>query len=400
MADNKTAGGYDPVNMGSVDSSQQIYPNFGLKKPQPRSEESKSFSNDDLKPRYFNNGGGSAGGLNYNVNVTSYPEKTGATADLQHHIVFFINIRGASKYKNKTQSVPVSIGGANTLSSGGKVNAGVAGIGAAVGVGAAALAGKAFEAVSKGAAKTITVGLGAIGGAIGSVSVNEALNIFKPDQSRRISKAIMLAISSAPEAKYGVTYEGAELGSLVGYLARGAGATDLMKGQPTRELAMIAAMTVAQLPGAVADLFGGKLGFAEAIQAGTAQAPNPFREQIFRNVQNREFMFKYKFLPRTETEARNVRQIIQEFKLHMHPEISSGGNFYIYPSTFDIAYYFNSSENTNLNKISTCVLEDLAVDYGGQGFNTFDDGMPTEINLSLKFRELEVLTRERIEKGY
>ena len=84
----------------------------------------------------------------------------------------------------------------------------------------------------------------------------------------------------------------------------------------------------------------------------------------------------------------------------MHPEISTGGLFYVYPSTFDIAYYFNGTENSNINKISTCVLEDLAVDYGGQGFNTFNDGMPTEVNLSLKFRELEVLTRERIEKGY
>jgi hypothetical protein len=173
-----------------------------------------------------------------------------------------------------------------------------------------------------------------------------------------------------------------------------------MKGQPTQELAMVAGLSIAQLPGAVASLFGGDIKFSDAMQAGIAQAPNPFREQIFRNVQNREFTFKYKFLPRSETEARNVRQIIQEFKLHMHPEMSTGGLFYIYPSTFDIVYYFNSHENTNLNKISTCVLEDLAVDYGGQGFNTFDDGMPTEINLSLKFRELEVLTRERIEKGY
>ena len=210
----------------------------------------------------------------------------------------------------------------------------------------------------------------------------------------------MLAISNPPDAKYGITYEGSELGTLTGYLAGGSGAADLVRGQQTLELAKLAGLTVAQLPGAIADLFGGSLRFSDAIQAGTAQAPNPFREQVFRNVQNREFMFKYKFLPRSETEARNVRQIIQEFKLNMHPEISAGGTFYVYPNTFNIAYYFNGYENTNLNKISTCVLEDLAVDYGGQGFNTFADGMPTEINLSLKFRELEVMTRERIEKGF
>ena len=110
--------------------------------------------------------------------------------------------------------------------------------------------------------------------------------------------------------------------------------------------------------------------------------------------------FKYKFLPRSAKEADNVRNIVKEFKLHMHPELSNGGLFYIYPSTFDIAYYHRGKENTNFHKISTCVLEDLSVDYGGQGFNTFADGMPTEVNLSLRFRELEVLTKERIDQGY
>jgi hypothetical protein len=42
----------------------------------------------------------------------------------------------------------------------------------------------------------------------------------------------------------------------------------------------------------------------------------------------------------------------------------------------------------------------MEVDYGGQGWHTFGDGMPTEINMRLKFRELEVMTKERIEKGY
>jgi hypothetical protein len=40
----------------------------------------------------------------------------------------------------------------------------------------------------------------------------------------------------------------------------------------------------------------------------------------------------------------------------------------------------------------------MSVDYGGQTWNTFGDGMPTEINLSLEFRELERLTKERIDK--
>jgi hypothetical protein len=85
----------------------------------------------------------------------------------------------------------------------------------------------------------------------------------------------------------------------------------------------------------------------------------------------------------------------------MHPEISAGGLFYIYPSEFNIVYYYAGKENPHLNKISTCVLEDMNVDYGGSnGFNTFNDGMPSEINITLRFKELETLTKERIDKGY
>lgn len=383
---------YDPYLTGY---KGPVAPDFGLKKPVNDS----TFTTDDLKPRRFNNAGGAAGGLNYNVNMFTYPEKTAGDPDLQHYMVFFINARGASKYVKKFQSVPVSTNGENRVTPGGAVKAGSFAIGGAVvGAGASTIVNAAAN-VAKGV-KAAVVGVAAVAGGVGAQVINENLGVFKPDQSRRITRAIMLAISNPPDAKYGITYEGSELGTLTGYLAGGSGAADLVRGQQTMELAKLAGLTVAQLPGAIADLFGGSLRFSDAIQAGTAQAPNPFREQVFRNVQNREFMFKYKFLPRSETEARNVRQIIQEFKLNMHPEISAGGTFYVYPNTFNIAYYFNGYENTNLNKISTCVLEDLAVDYGGQGFNTFADGMPTEINLSLKFRELEVMTRERIEKGF
>jgi hypothetical protein len=113
-------------------------------------------------------------------------------------------------------------------------------------------------------------------------------------------------------------------------------------------------------------------------------------------------MFDYKFVPRSESEAKMVRDIIQEFKFHMHPEISSSGFFYVYPSEFNIEYRYRNGENDNINKISTCVLENMQVDYGSNqaAFNSFDDGMPSEINLRLQFRELEILTKERIDKGY
>ena len=38
--------------------------------------------------------------------------------------------------------------------------------------------------------------------------------------------------------------------------------------------------------------------------------------------------------------------------------------------------------------------------YGGDRFSTFDDGMPVQIDLSLAFKEIELLDKQRVLSGY
>ena len=58
----------------------------------------------------------------------------------------------------------------------------------------------------------------------------------------------------------------------------------------------------------------------------------------------------------------------------------------------------------NLQKISTCVLENVSVSYGGDRFRTFtpnDEGAPpVETQITLNFAELELITKERVFEGY
>jgi hypothetical protein len=85
----------------------------------------------------------------------------------------------------------------------------------------------------------------------------------------------------------------------------------------------------------------------------------------------------------------------------MHPELAAGGAFFLYPSEFEIVYYYNNQENGFFNKIATCALTDMSVEYGGEQFSSFSNGAPTEINIILSFRELELITKETIRsKGY
>jgi hypothetical protein len=46
------------------------------------------------------------------------------------------------------------------------------------------------------------------------------------------------------------------------------------------------------------------------------------------------------------------------------------------------------------------VLESVEVQYGGERTQFFVDDHPVQTNLTLNFKELEIITKERIQKGF
>ena len=91
----------------------------------------------------------------------------------------------------------------------------------------------------------------------------------------------------------------------------------------------------------------------------------------------------------------------------MLPEFADGnraGRSMTVPNTFDIQYMYQNAENNYLHKISTCYLSSMDVSYGGSRYKTFDgnaDGAPpVETSISLNFKEIELITRERAAEGF
>jgi hypothetical protein len=363
----------------------------------------------------------------YNINNLTYPEDLTQKPDLQHYAVFYINVRGKSKFVPgyKTLDVDVSSTGQNRLGSANKGEAAItgAGLGAAVAAGGAITsaykvlggvsAAKTTGNKSKSGSAGITipknlVGLGALGGLTayaGTVATLGALTLrgaLSPDVPKRITDCIALPIDRRPEVTYSMKYDTLDFGMLGG-LFGGSGAVD--SSGASLEAAAGLAMGLAGLPSKYAqynDLLGlGPKSVKEGMMAGAAVQTNPFREVTFKEIDFRTFAFSYTFLPKSKTEVYNVKRIIDLFKFHMHPELSSSGMFYVYPSEFEIVYYYKGKENNFINKISTCVLEKMQVSYGADDyFTSFVEGEPSEIKISLQFRELELMTKERIVKGY
>ena len=136
------------------------------------------------------------------------------------------------------------------------------------------------------------------------------------------------------------------------------------------------------------------------------RAENPFVEVFFNSMNVRTFTYNFNFAPRNEDETMEIQQIIQLFRFHMAPELQETNSRYLtLPSEFDIHYMYkaqngNGYENDFYGRVGTCVLENVSTNYTPNGVKSFANGAPTQITMSLSFKEIETLTKEKINQGY
>lgn len=234
-------------------------------------------------------------------------------------------------------------------------------------------------------------GINAIGVAVaGSLAPNASRS------QRRLKTAIALHVPNQLSVRYGTTWSEVDTAAIQAVADAGGALAEAMANPANMKKALASGGSVVRE--AAANLALTKLPNAGAVSAALGIAANPKKEQTFQGVEFRKFTFDYQFFPRDEFEAENVLNIIHQFKLHMHPEFKSELNYvWIYPSEFDIIYYTNGGENLNVHRHTSCILENMTVNYTPNGsFSVFANGMPTQINISLDFKELQLASKETI----
>ena len=322
-----------------------------------------------------------------------------------NYVVFYINVSEDSKLITsgaedivKAGVPPRDIGSSVALANKYKLQdntADAASLGAAQ-AGPAALA----AGIAKGGSAGLKIaGGGLAAGAVGGAALGQLAGTTT-SATKRIRTTIALHMPNQMTTRYGINYEEDAMDLFAAGLA--------LKGAPAavnKALQTKSGGDIGRQGGAAAAAIAlsspDKLGLSSTggIQKMTRMAPNPRKEQIFKSVDFRTFQFNYEFYPRDEQEAQAVLGIVQQFKLHMHPEFKDTNEFlYIYPSEFDIFYYHGTQENLNVNRHTSCVLTEMTVNYSPQGqFTTFENGMPTQINITMSFKELALLTKEKIQ---
>ncbi len=225
---------------------------------------------------------------------------------------------------------------------------------------------------------------------------------------KRLSVAIALYIPNALNQMTSVGWGEEDLSSVIGDVMDSMTKSMTEAGENIKNASGVIQTASAAGMGALSTAGGaiktaGASGIAQKLksmpraQRFSRQTPgNTKQELLFNNVNFRDFDFNYQFAPKSEKEAENVLNIIRMFKHHMLPEYADDAkSMYIYPSEFNVKYYKGTEENTFIEKQITAVLQSVGIDYTPNGqFNTFKNGMPQQINLTLRFKELSTPSKE------
>jgi hypothetical protein len=233
----------------------------------------------------------------------------------------------------------------------------------------------------------------------------------KRASTTKMKTAIALYMPASVQVQYGANYTDTEIGSMAeraaevlkdfagGNKAEGFSKilnadSDLVKNAGQFLLA-----GVGNIPG-----FGGAKEL-EAMKKGRIISNR--MELAFKGINKREFQYTFKMMPRNQRESDEIKKIVHAFKFNMLPEFEGSdlsGRSFIVPNIFEIEYMYNGKQNQYLHKISKCVLESMSVTYGGDRYKTYtataEGAPPQETTLSLNFKEMEMITRERVELGF
>lgn len=241
---------------------------------------------------------------------------------------------------------------------------------------------------------------------------NQGSNIISsilPRFTRRIAESVALYVPSTLVYNTHNVYEDISLSALAGQLGVGLlGLGGTARVTRNGEIARRGART-----NSIFDSGRGIIGRTTQL----LQSPiNPAIEVLFANTMQRQFVFEILMAPRNEQESINIKEIVKTLRFHAAPEVNNfGADFlgvgaiaataasftWIPPAEFDITFFKDGVENTNIPRINTCVLERVEVDYTPTGiYSTFSNGHPVATRLSLGFRELEPVHKARVLQGF
>lgn len=139
--------------------------------------------------------------------------------------------------------------------------------------------------------------------------------------------------------------------------------------------------------------------FGRLAQAELGVVRNPHTTAIFEGVNLRQHSLSFRISPQNQKEADQIRNIIEQIKKRMHPNLNPSGFALEYPDIVSVS--FEGIDRKMAPMIRRSFITAFTPNYAGQGFVAFYNGadraQPVDIILSMQLQELEIVTKEVID---
>ena len=231
--------------------------------------------------------------------------------------------------------------------------------------------------------------------------------------TKRLEKSIALYMPPNVQVTYAANYAEQEIGAIammgsdaIDAVVSGGGDTSTMV------RGVLDALTGDNLKEGVNTMINKSLdavapGAEALLNIAKGSVTTPRMELMFEGVGRRDFTYTFAFIPKSKQEALIVEDIIKHFKFYMMPAYSNPTTKreMDIPGTFDIQYMYRGSENSFINKISTCFLKNVQVQYGADRYTAYEEipgrgSPPQKSSITLNFSEIEVLSQDHIAEGF
>ena len=172
--------------------------------------------------------------------------------------------------------------------------------------------------------------------------------------------------------------------------------------------------TVAMIEaGKGAEKFGGA-GAKTLMEQKTGAVLNPYMTAAYKGPSDmRSHDFTFQMMPQSESESKQCMKICKAFRRAMLPSHGGGDSstapsmLFGYPDEFEIRFAIDGvmgpqNASNPLFRIGRSVLTQCDLDFGTENVPLFfnDTQHPASIEMKLTFMEVEVLHREKVDKGF
>lgn len=165
----------------------------------------------------------------------------------------------------------------------------------------------------------------------------------------------------------------------------------------------LSAATGAKASAGMNKLMQAKDALSKSASYATGQVLSKHPIMLFKEIGLRLFEFTFMMTSTSAAESQAIKNVVKTLRKYSHPANSTfgGGVVLDYPAEFMLKYLWMGAENPYLPKFKKSVITAIDADFAASGsYSMHRDGSPTVTKLTVRFTEVEALTRDDIESGY